>query len=62
LALDGVLPSWLDRPDDEAISIALEVQRGAFGTLWTGELATFDGTFARVRAGRGKPQTKEVAS
>jgi probable F420-dependent oxidoreductase len=40
--VDGVLPFWLDRPDEEAISIALEVQRAGFGTLWIGELATFD--------------------
>jgi probable F420-dependent oxidoreductase len=40
--LDGVLPLWLDRPDEEAITIALEVQRAGFGTLWIGELATFD--------------------
>ena len=40
--VDGVLPFWLDRPDEEAISIAVEVQRAGFGTLWIGELATFD--------------------
>jgi probable F420-dependent oxidoreductase len=40
--VDGVLPFWLDRPDDEAITIADEVQRAGFGTLWIGELATFD--------------------
>jgi probable F420-dependent oxidoreductase len=40
--VDGVLPFWLDRPDDEAISIALEARRAGFGTLWIGELATFD--------------------
>ena len=40
--VDGVLPFWLDRPDEEAISIALEVQRAGFDTLWIGELATFD--------------------
>ena len=40
--VDAVLPFWLDRPDEEAIDIALEVQRAGFGTLWIGELATFD--------------------
>jgi probable F420-dependent oxidoreductase len=40
--VEGVLPFWLDRPDEEAIGIALEVQRAGFGTLWIGELATFD--------------------
>jgi len=38
----GVLPFWLDRPDDEAMSIAHEVQCAGLGTLWIGELATFD--------------------
>ena len=40
--VDGVLPFWLDRPDEEAISIAHEIQRAGFDTLWIGELATFD--------------------
>jgi probable F420-dependent oxidoreductase len=40
--LEGVLPFWLDRPDGEAIDIARELQRAGFGTLWVGELATFD--------------------
>lgn len=40
--VDGVLPFWLDRPDEEAIDIALEVRRAGLGTLWIGELATFD--------------------
>lgn len=40
--VDGVIPFWLDRPDEEAITIALELERAAFGTLWIGELATFD--------------------
>lgn len=40
--VDGVLPFWLDRPDEEAIEVALEVQRARFGRLWIGELATFD--------------------
>jgi len=40
--LEGVLPYWLDRPDEEALSIALEVRRAGLETLWIGELATFD--------------------
>jgi probable F420-dependent oxidoreductase len=40
--IDGVLPFWLDRPDDEALDIAREVRRAGLGTLWIGELATFD--------------------
>jgi probable F420-dependent oxidoreductase len=40
--LDGVLPFWLDRPDEEALTIAREVQRAGLGMLWIGELGTFD--------------------
>jgi probable F420-dependent oxidoreductase len=42
LRLEGVLPFWLDRPEEEAIGIALEVERAGLGTLWIGELGTFD--------------------
>jgi probable F420-dependent oxidoreductase len=37
-----VLPYWLDRPDSEALAIAVEADRNGFGTLWIGEMATFD--------------------
>ena len=40
--LEGVLPFWLDRADEEALEIALEVRRAGLGALWVGELATFD--------------------
>jgi probable F420-dependent oxidoreductase len=42
LRIEGVLPYWLDRPDEEALEIAVEVQRAGLGTLWIGEMATFD--------------------
>jgi probable F420-dependent oxidoreductase len=37
-----VLPYWLDRPDGEALDIAVEADRAGFDTLWVGEMATFD--------------------
>jgi probable F420-dependent oxidoreductase len=40
--VEGVLPYWLDRPDEEALEIALEVERAELDTLWIGELVTFD--------------------
>lgn len=40
--LQVVAPFWLDRPDGEAIEIALEASRFGFGTMWLGEMATFD--------------------
>jgi probable F420-dependent oxidoreductase len=40
--LQVVTPFWLDRPDSEAVDIALAARRCGFGTLWIGEMATFD--------------------
>lgn len=37
-----VTPFWLDRPGAEAVGIALEAERNGFGTLWLGEMATYD--------------------
>jgi alkanesulfonate monooxygenase SsuD/methylene tetrahydromethanopterin reductase-like flavin-dependent oxidoreductase (luciferase family) len=40
--LHVVAPFWLDRPDEEAIDIAVEARRNGFGAMWLGEMATFD--------------------
>lgn len=40
--IEAALPFWLDRPDEEALEIALEVSRTGLGALWIGELVTFD--------------------
>ena len=40
--LQVVAPFWLDRPDEEAIEIAVEARRNGFGAMWLGEMATFD--------------------
>jgi probable F420-dependent oxidoreductase len=40
--IEGVLPYWLDRPDEEALEVALEVQRAGLDAIWIGELVTFD--------------------
>jgi probable F420-dependent oxidoreductase len=40
--LDVVAPFWLDRPDEEALEIAVQAQRNGFGAMWLGEMATFD--------------------
>ncbi|HEX6342455.1 LLM class F420-dependent oxidoreductase [Umezawaea sp.] len=42
MSVGVVLPYWLDRPDGEAVDIAVEADRLGFGTLWIGEMATFD--------------------
>jgi probable F420-dependent oxidoreductase len=40
--LQVVAPFWLDRPDEEVLDIAAEARRNGFGTMWLGEMATFD--------------------
>jgi len=40
--IDVALPFWLDRPDDEALDIALATRDAGLGTLWIGEMATYD--------------------
>ena len=37
-----VAPYWLDRPDNEVVGIALEAERCGLGTMWLGEMATYD--------------------
>jgi probable F420-dependent oxidoreductase len=36
------MPFWLDRPDEEAVEIALAAERAGIETIWIGELASFD--------------------
>lgn len=40
--LGAALPFWLDRPDEEALEIALVADRTGIETVWVGEMATFD--------------------
>jgi probable F420-dependent oxidoreductase len=37
-----VIPFWLDRPDVEAVDIAVTADRFGYKTLWIGEMVTFD--------------------
>jgi probable F420-dependent oxidoreductase len=36
------MPFWLDRPDEEAVEIALAAEQSGIETIWIGELASFD--------------------
>jgi probable F420-dependent oxidoreductase len=36
------LPFWLDRPDDEAVDVALAAAAAGFAAVWIGEMATYD--------------------
>jgi len=40
--LEVALPFWLDRPDDEAMDVALAASAAGFDALWIGEMATYD--------------------
>jgi probable F420-dependent oxidoreductase len=40
--IEIVLPFWLDRPDAEAVDIALAASEAGFDALWIGEMATYD--------------------
>ena len=51
--VEGVLPFWLDRPDVEALDIAVEVKRAGLHGLWIGELLSFD-AFALATAVGGR--------
>jgi alkanesulfonate monooxygenase SsuD/methylene tetrahydromethanopterin reductase-like flavin-dependent oxidoreductase (luciferase family) len=40
--LGVVMPFWLDRPDEEAVEIAVAAERAGVETVWIGEMASFD--------------------
>ena len=54
--VEAALPFWLDRPDDEALEIASEVERAGIGRLWVGELASFDAVALATAVGRLAPR------
>jgi alkanesulfonate monooxygenase SsuD/methylene tetrahydromethanopterin reductase-like flavin-dependent oxidoreductase (luciferase family) len=54
-AVEAVLPYWLDRPDGEALEIAVETRRAGLGTLWIGEMTTFDAVALATAVGHRTP-------
>jgi uncharacterized membrane protein YhfC len=40
--LGVVMPFWLDRPDEEALEIAVAAEHAGIETVWIGELVSFD--------------------
>jgi probable F420-dependent oxidoreductase len=40
--VEGVLPYWLDRPDEEALEVALQCELAGLQAVWVGEMATYD--------------------
>jgi probable F420-dependent oxidoreductase len=53
--VEAVLPFWLDRPDEEALDIAVEVGRAGLDGLWIGEMATFDAFALATAVGQRAP-------
>jgi hypothetical protein len=53
--IEGVLPFWFDRPDAEALDVALEVRCAGLGTLWIGEMATFGAIALATAVGHRAP-------
>jgi probable F420-dependent oxidoreductase len=53
--IEAVLPYWLDRPDDEALDIALEARNAGLDTLWIGEMATYDAIALATAVGHRAP-------
>jgi alkanesulfonate monooxygenase SsuD/methylene tetrahydromethanopterin reductase-like flavin-dependent oxidoreductase (luciferase family) len=53
--VEAVLPFWRNRPDDEALDIAVEAQAAGLDTLWIGEMATFDAFALATAIGRRAP-------
>jgi len=53
--IDAVLPFWLDRPDDEALDIALAARGAGLEGLWIGEMATYDAPALATAVGHRAP-------
>jgi probable F420-dependent oxidoreductase len=53
--LQVAAPFWLDRPDGEAVDIAVEALRNGFDTMWLGEMATFDAFALATAVGMRAP-------
>ena len=53
--IEVALPFWLDRPDDEALDIARATQDAGLGTLWIGEMATYDAIALATAVGHAAP-------
>ena len=54
--IEVVLPFWLDRPDGEAMDIALAAAELGFGALWIGEMATYDAFALATAIGLRAPE------
>jgi probable F420-dependent oxidoreductase len=53
--IEVALPFWLDRPDEEAVDVALAACEAQFDTLWIGEMATYDAFALATAVGHRAP-------
>ena len=53
--IEVALPFWLDRPDEEALDVALAAREAQFDTLWIGEMATYDAFALATAVGHRVP-------
>jgi probable F420-dependent oxidoreductase len=53
--IEVALPFWLDRPDEEALGVALAAHEARFDTLWIGEMATYDAFALATAVGHRVP-------
>jgi probable F420-dependent oxidoreductase len=54
--IEVALPFWLDRPDQEAMDVALAAHEAGFDALWIGELATYDAFALATAVGLRAPE------
>lgn len=54
--LEVALPFWLDRPDDEAMDVAVAASDAGFDAVWIGEMATYDAFALATAVGLRAPE------
>lgn len=54
--IEVALPFWLDRPDSEAMDVALAASDAGFGALWIGEMTTYDAFALATAVGLRAPE------
>jgi probable F420-dependent oxidoreductase len=54
-SIEAALPFWLDRPDEEALDIALTAREAECDALWIGEMATYDAFALATAVGHCAP-------
>ena len=53
--IEVALPFWLNRPDEEALDVALAAHEAHFDTQWIGEMATYDAFALATAVGHRAP-------